>query len=157
MNFHHPQISRLPQQRQTNIKTMQEENKNLDQKNQTLKERILAVLDAKSLSYSQLLDYIDLDEKQLDEKLDQHTIDIRTLELISKELRIPLYSFFSNPNAVNEDPENQFYNVNIWAPHEIQLQNENKNLREDVERLKLDLARKELFIQGLENQLKKEG
>jgi transcriptional regulator with XRE-family HTH domain len=120
-----------------------------------LKERIIAVLNARNLTYQQLVDYIGITEKALDEALEQNTIEIRTLELISKELRIPLYSFFRNPNADNDAPEHPFYNVNIWAPEEIHLRTENETLRQEVERLRMEIAKKELFIQGLENQLKK--
>ncbi|CAN5392360.1 hypothetical protein BH09BAC5_BH09BAC5_24740 [soil metagenome] len=119
-----------------------------------LKERIIAVLNARNLTYGQLVDYIGVTEKALDEALEQNTIEIRTLELISKELRIPLYSFFRNPNAEQGTEEHPFYNVNIWAPEEIHLRTENETLRGEVERLRLEIAKKELFIQGLENQLK---
>jgi transcriptional regulator with XRE-family HTH domain len=119
-----------------------------------LKERIIAVLNARNLTYEQLVDYIGVTEKSLDEALEQNTIEIRTLELISKELRIPLYSFFRNPNADQGTSEHPFYNVNIWAPQEIQLRTENETLRNEVERLRMEIAKKELFIQGLENQLK---
>jgi transcriptional regulator with XRE-family HTH domain len=119
-----------------------------------LKERIIAVLKARNLTYEQLVDYIGVTEKDLDEALEQNTIEIRTLELISKELRIPLYSFFRNPNADDGATEHPFYNVNIWAPEEIQLRTENETLRNEVERLRMEIAKKELFIQGLENQLK---
>lgn len=119
-----------------------------------LKERIIAVLNARNLTYGQLVDYIGVSEKALDEALEQNTIEIRTLELISKELRIPLYSFFRNPDVEMGATEHPFYNVNIWAPHEIQLRTENETLRGEVERLRLEIAKKELFIQGLENQLK---
>jgi transcriptional regulator with XRE-family HTH domain len=119
-----------------------------------LKERIIAVLNARNLTYEQLVEYIGLTEKALDEALEQNTIEIRTLELISKELRIPLYSFFRNPDAEEHTESHPFYNVNIWAPEEIQLRTENETLRTEVERLRMEIAKKELFIQGLENQLK---
>ncbi|MBI3509851.1 MAG: hypothetical protein HY064_04245 [Bacteroidetes bacterium] len=119
-----------------------------------LKERIVAVLSAKNLTYKQLVDYIGVSEAALDRALAENTIEIRTLELISKELRIPLYSFFRDPNAVPGEIEQPFYNVNIWAPEEIQLRTENENLRLEVERLRMEIAKKELLIQGLEGQLK---
>lgn len=119
-----------------------------------LKERIIAVLNARNLTYEQLVEYIGVTEKSLDEALEKNTIEIRTLELISKELRIPLYSFFRNPDADTGTSEHPFYNVNIWAPEEIQLRTENESLRNEVERLRMEIAKKELFIQGLENQLK---
>lgn len=122
-----------------------------------LKERIIAVLDSRKLTYKQLTEYLGVTEQQLDHALEQNTIEIRTLEQISKELRIPLYSFFRNPDDINNEGEHPYYNVNIWAPEEMHMRVENDNLRAEVDRLRLEIARKELLIQGLEQQLKKQG
>jgi transcriptional regulator with XRE-family HTH domain len=120
-----------------------------------LKARIVAVLGAKNLTYKQLVDHLGLSEEELDQALAESTIEIRTLESISKELRIPLYSFFRDGDIDMLKEEQPFYNVNIWAPHEIQLRTENENLRMEIERLRMEVAKKELLIQGLEDQLKK--
>jgi transcriptional regulator with XRE-family HTH domain len=122
-----------------------------------LKERIIAVLAARNLTYKQLTDYLGVSEQQLDHALEQNTIEIRTLEQISKELRIPLYSFFRSPDETLDSEKQPFYNVNIWAPDEMQVRVENDNLRAEIERLRLEIARKELLIQALEQQLKKQG
>ncbi|HEU4716963.1 MAG TPA: hypothetical protein VFU15_03990 [Bacteroidia bacterium] len=123
-----------------------------------LKERIVAVLSARNLTYAQLVEYLGVSEAALDKALADNTIEIRTLEQISKELRIPLYSFFRDPDyQPGDENEQPFYNVNIWAPKEIHLLTENDNLRQEIERLRLEIAKKELLIQGLEQQLKKEG
>jgi transcriptional regulator with XRE-family HTH domain len=121
-----------------------------------LKERIIAVLAARNLTYKQLTDYLGVSEQQLDHALEQNTIEIRTLEQISKELRIPLYSFFRGPEESLDAETKPFYNVNIWAPDEMQVRVENDNLRAEIDRLRLEVARKELFIQALEEQLKKQ-
>ncbi|MFM2019397.1 MAG: hypothetical protein RL007_3053 [Bacteroidota bacterium] len=121
-----------------------------------LKERIIAVLNSRKLTYKQLTEYLGVTEEQLDHALEQNTIEIRTLEQISKELRIPLYSFFRHPEEMEEGNEHPYYNVNIWAPEEIHMRVENENLRAEIERLRLEVAKKELLIQGLEEQLKKE-
>lgn len=121
-----------------------------------LKERIVAVLAARNLTYKQLTEYLGVSEQQLDHALEQNTIEIRTLEQISKELRIPLYSFFRHPDEEVNTEGQPYYNVNIWAPDEIQVRVENDNLRTEIERLRLEIARKELLIQGLEEQLKKQ-
>jgi transcriptional regulator with XRE-family HTH domain len=120
-----------------------------------LKSRIVTVLSAKNLTYKQLVEHLGSTEEELDRALAESTIEIRTLELISKELRIPLYSFFRDPSLELGDSEQPFYNVNIWAPQEIQLRTENENLRQEIDRLRVEVARKELLIQGLEEQLKK--
>lgn len=119
-----------------------------------LKERIIAVLNAKNLTYSQLVEHLGMTEELLDHALTENTIEIRTLELISKELRIPLYSFFREHEIDFNSSEQPFYNVNIWAPEEIHLRTENENLRQEIERLRMEVAKKELLIQGLESQLK---
>jgi len=121
-----------------------------------LKERIIAVLNSRKLTYKQLTEYWGVTEDQLDHALEQNNIEIRTLEQISKELRIPLYSFFRHPEEMGDGNEHSYYNVNIWAPEEIHMRVENENLRAEIERLRLEVARKELLIQGLEEQLKKE-
>ena len=59
-----------------------------------LKDKILQVLKMKDISYVELGSYLNISETELDYALENNTIEIRTLELISKELRIPLYSFF---------------------------------------------------------------
>lgn len=120
-----------------------------------LKERIVAVLSAKNLTYEQLVQHLGLTEQELDSALADNSIEIRTLELISKELRIPLYSFFRDPRIETEEHDQPYYNVNIWAPEEINLRVENDTLRRELERLRLELAKRELLIQSLEEQLKK--
>lgn len=121
-----------------------------------LKERIISVLRAKNFSYQELVNYLGTSEEALDNALADNSIEIRTLEQISKELRIPLYSFFRGPlpEGSGED-EQAYYNVNIWAPSEIQLLAENDKLRKEIDRLKLELAKKELLIQSIEEQLKR--
>lgn len=134
---------------------MSEENK--EGREHSLKERIVAVLRSKNFSYGELVNYLGTTEEALDQALADSTIEIRTLEQISKELRIPLYSFFRDPSLAGEGEidEQAYYNVNIWAPAEIQLLAENDRLRKELEQLKLELAKKELLIQSIEEQLKK--
>lgn len=120
-----------------------------------LKQRIVAILETRAFTYKNLVDHLGLSEAELDRALELNTIEIRMLEQISKELRIPLYSFFRDPEIEKTHEEKAYYNVNIWAPEEIQLRTENENLRLEVDRLRLEIAKKELLIQGLEQQLKK--
>ncbi|HLG04411.1 MAG TPA: hypothetical protein VI731_12505, partial [Bacteroidia bacterium] len=48
-----------------------------------LKERIIAVLNARNLTYRQLVEHLATTEEQLDQALTENTIEIRTLESIS--------------------------------------------------------------------------
>ena len=68
-----------------------------------LKERIIAVLAARNLTYKQLTDYLGVSEQQLDHALEQNTIEIRTLEQISKDLRIPLYRAWNSSSRNRAD------------------------------------------------------
>ena len=63
-----------------------------------LKEQIVKVLQESNYSFSDLAAYLNTTEEKLDAALQSKSVDIRTLEIISKELRIPLYSFFPNNN-----------------------------------------------------------
>jgi transcriptional regulator with XRE-family HTH domain len=120
-----------------------------------LKEKILQVLEMKKFTYADLASYLNISEHDLDYALEHNTLEIRTLELISKELRIPLYSFFrENFNGFDFEKE-PYYNVNIWSKEEAKFTLELKALRQEVEQLRAELRQKDLLIDALEGQLTK--
>lgn len=120
-----------------------------------LKEKILQILEMKKFTYADLASYLNISEKDLDFALENNTLEIRTLELISKELRIPLYSFFrENFDGFNYDQE-PFYNVNIWSKEEAKFTLELKALKQEIENLKAELRQKDLLIDALESQVAK--
>ncbi len=120
-----------------------------------LKEKILQVLEMKKFTYVDLASYLNISEKDLDFALENNTLEIRTLELISKELRIPLYSFFrENFDGFNFDQE-PFYNVNIWSKEEAKFTLELKSLKQEIESLRAELRQKDLLIDALESQIEK--
>lgn len=120
-----------------------------------LKERILKVLAMKHFTYADLASYLNISEPELDYALENNTLEIRTLELISKELRIPLYSFFrENFEGLTFDKE-PYYNVNIWSNEEAKFTLELKALRQEIEQLRFEVRQKDLLIDALENQLVK--
>lgn len=119
-----------------------------------LKEKIVSILDEKKATYASLAKYLGIQEKDLDFALENSTLEIRTLELISKELRIPLYSFFRETSKKSGEPE-MYYNVNIWSKEETKFRSEIQQLKEEIEKLKADLHQKELLIDALESQVKK--
>jgi len=122
-----------------------------------LKDKIIELLKEKNVTYNQLAEHLSVTEKELDHALETRTLEVRTLELISKELRIPLYSFFRDPDALqkymysNLEP---YYNVNIWSDQEIRYKNEIHLLKDQIEDLKAELAKRENLIDALEGQLK---
>ncbi|MBN8697376.1 MAG: hypothetical protein J0L87_12665 [Bacteroidetes bacterium] len=120
-----------------------------------LKEKILQVLEMKKFTYADLASYLNISESDLDYALEHNTLEIRTLELISKELRIPLYSFFrENFDGYNFDKE-PYYNVNLWSKEEAKYTLELKALRQEIEQLRAELRQKDLLIDALEGQITK--
>lgn len=122
-----------------------------------LKDKIIELLKEKNVTYNQLAEHLNLTEKELDHALETRTLEVRTLELISKELRIPLYSFFRDPDALQKYMNSNlepYYNVNIWSDQEIRYKNEIHLLKDQIEDLKVELAKRENLIDALEGQLK---
>ena len=122
-----------------------------------LKDKIIKLLKEKNVTYNQLAEHLYLTEKELDHALETRTLEVRTLELISKELRIPLYSFFRDPDALQKYMNSNlepYYNVNIWSDQEIRYKTEIHLLKDQIEDLKAELAKRENLIDALEGQLK---
>jgi transcriptional regulator with XRE-family HTH domain len=122
-----------------------------------LKDKIIEVLKTKSLTYADLANYIGVSEDHLNHALENKTLEIRTLELISKELRIPLYSFFRNEELMKKYLSEQnkvFYDTNIWSDQELILRSELNKLSDKISQLEKELEQKNQLILNLENQLK---
>jgi hypothetical protein len=120
-----------------------------------LKSKILQVLEMKKFTYADMASYLNISETDLDYALEHNTLEIRTLELISKELRIPLYSFFRENFDGFDFEKEPYYNVNIWSKEESKYTLELKALRQEVEQLRIDLRNKDLLIDALEAQIAK--
>ena len=118
-----------------------------------LKEKILQVLEMKKFTYADLASYLSISESELDYALDNNTLEIRTLELISKELRIPLYSFFRENFEGFDFEKEPYYNVNIWSKEEAKFTFELKALRQEIEELRGEVRQKDLLIDALEAQI----
>jgi hypothetical protein len=120
-----------------------------------LKSKILQVLEMKKFTYADMASYLNISETDLDYALEHNTLEIRTLELISKELRIPLYSFFRENFDGFDFEKEPYYNVNIWSKEESKFTLELKALRQEIEQLRIDLRNKDLLIDALEAQVAK--
>ena len=118
-----------------------------------LKEKILRVLEAKNYNFADLAKYLNVSEKELDNSVSNNSIEIRTLELISKELRIPLYSFFRDHDYTVDTSKEQYYNVNIWN-NEEEMKKEMAAMKEQINTLKMLVAEKDMLIKALEQELK---
>lgn len=122
-----------------------------------LKAKIVELLGERDYSYKDLAVHLNLSETELDLALETRTLEVRTLELISKELRIPLYSFFRDHKMMAEymEDKKKYYDVNIWSDHEVKFKSEITKLSEDLVKLTHEIKRKDLLIDALEGQVKK--
>jgi transcriptional regulator with XRE-family HTH domain len=122
-----------------------------------LKNKIVTLLEQNNYTYQQLAEHLHITETELDHALETKTLEVRTLELISKELRIPLYSFFRDTETkpVNGGDELKYYDVNIWSNQEIKYKSEITKLKEELQKLSIEGKNKDLLIEALEEELKK--
>ena len=106
-----------------------------------LKEKIIDVLNSMNYSFDDLAGHLGMNAEQLNLAIDNKKVELRTLEFISKELRIPLYSFFREEDflPVNNLPEQPFYTNKINRNTIDQLQIDNVLLKQEVENLKQKL------------------
>lgn len=109
------------------------------------KEKINEVLKSMNYSFDELAGHLGMNAEQLNQAIDDKKVELRTLEFISKELRIPLYSFFRNEDyvPVNNSPEEPFYVNKINKNTLDQLQIENILLKKEIESLKEQLLKSE--------------
>ena len=125
-----------------------------------LKNKVLELLEEKKFSYSDLASYLGITEATLDHALDTETLEVRTLELISKALRIPLYSFFRDPVKMEKQlnaNETAYYDAKIWEDTNFQFRSENEKLRQELQDCKKEIEKRDQIIDALESQLKKGG
>ena len=121
-----------------------------------LKEKILQVLEKKNYTYAELATYLSISEAELDFAIENNTIEIRTLELISKELRIPLYSFFRENFEGFDFEKESYYNENIWSKEEASESIPDlRTLRQEIEALRADVIKKDKLINALESKIPK--
>ena len=121
-----------------------------------LKEKILQVLEKKNYTYADLATYLSISESELDFAIENNTIEIRTLELISKELRIPLYSFFRENFEGFDFEKESYYNENIWSKEEeSESIPDLRTLRQEIEALRADVLKKDQLINALESKITK--
>ncbi len=121
-----------------------------------LKEKLLQVLEKKNYTYVELATYLSMSEPELDFAIENNTIEIRTLELISKELRIPLYSFFRENFDGFDFEKESYYNENIWSKEEeSESIPDLRTLRQEIEALRADVLKKDQLINALESKISK--
>lgn len=106
----------------------------------TLRRKIEDILVKENYTFSQLADYLNLSEQQLEEGLANKTLELRYLEDISKNLKVPLYSFFRDNNIKVNYNEKPYFTNKLWNDNEDVSP---QKLMEEIELLKQAIAYKE--------------
>lgn len=106
----------------------------------SLKEKVQAILAKENYTFRQLADYLNLSEEQLEEGLENKTLELRYLEDISKNLKVPLYSFFRDHDHAMNYSEKPYYINKLWNNDE---EPSPQKLMEEIELLKQALAYKQ--------------
>jgi hypothetical protein len=104
----------------------------------SIKNIVEKVLKEHNADFKMLADAIGISEQLLLEALESEALQIRILELISKELRIPLYSFFHDPQYEIKyyTKEQKYYTTDISKYREEELMKEIESLRKEINELK---------------------
>jgi hypothetical protein len=105
-----------------------------------LREKIEEILVKENYTFSQLADYLNLSEEQLEDGLANKTLELRYLEDISKNLKVPLYSFFRDTNQKTNYTEKPYFVNKLWNDGE---EASPQKLMEEIELLKQAIAQKE--------------
>ena len=80
-----------------------------------IKSQLVEILKKENYTFTQLAEYLTMSEDNLTEELNNNTLELRSLELISKALRVPLYSFFRSPDSVINYNEQPYYINKLWT------------------------------------------
>jgi len=105
-----------------------------------LRSKIDDLLIKENYTFKQLADYLNLSEEQLEEGLANKTLELRYLEDISKNLKVPLYSFFRDYNIKINYNEKPFFTNKLWNDEE---ESSAQKLMEEIELLKQVISHKE--------------
>ncbi len=118
-------------------------------------ERIQEVLASRNARFKDLADHLGIDEQSLREAFEKNTIEIRTMEKISKELKIPLYRFFRDPvgNLLESIKENQPYAM-ISNEELMNLKIQLDIAQQEIRMLKQELEARESIIDELRTKIK---
>jgi transcriptional regulator with XRE-family HTH domain len=105
-----------------------------------LKEKVLEILDKEKYSFKDLAEYVGMTEDALATALETKRLELRTLELISKGLKIPLYSFFRSDQPYYNKDEKPYYINKLWDDDE---QKDHSDLSDEIALLKKMIEEKQ--------------
>jgi transcriptional regulator with XRE-family HTH domain len=106
----------------------------------SLSQKIKDLLISENYTFRQLADYLNLSEAELESGLEDKTLEIRYLEEISKNLKVPLYSIFRDSKEKKDMFEQPFFTNKLWKDEE---ENNPEKLVHEIKLLKQIIAYKE--------------
>lgn len=113
-----------------------------------IKSKIVEILQKEDYTFSQLAEYLQKSELSLSEELNNKTLELRSLEAISKALRVPLYSFFRSDGVKFDFSQKPYYINKLWTGDDSLK--DLKQLQEEIHLLKQIILLKEDQIKKLQ-------
>ena len=110
-----------------------------------IKSQLVEILAKEKYTFTQLADYLNMNEDELTQALNNKTLELRNLELISKALRVPLYSFFRGKESEINYNEKPYYINKLWDDDD----------KKDQSDLSQEIALLKKMIEEKQNQLNK--
>ena len=102
-----------------------------------LKSRVSVFLKGRKKTLKDLSDYLEISEDVLDNALADNSLEIRTLEKISKVLQIPLFSFFRDPLEPEPKMKIPFYTQRLPKTEKDHVKSDAEALEGEIELLKM--------------------
>jgi len=117
----------------------------------SLRKRIEAFLEAREKTLDDLADYLDISIDELERGISDSSVEVRTLENISKALRIPLYSFFPGHVEEAKKQEIPYYDRKLPNGDDLTNKTEIEILEEEITFLTRYLKNREKQLHNLRN------
>lgn len=117
----------------------------------SLIKRIEAFLESREQTLDDLAEYLEMDMDELVRGIQDSSVEVRTLESISKALRIPLYSFFPGFLEHAKKHEIPYYDRRLPDESTMKIKSEIEIIEEEIKYLMKYLKNREAQLQDLRN------
>jgi transcriptional regulator with XRE-family HTH domain len=111
-----------------------------------IQSQLIDILKKENYTFSELAEHLGTTEEALTRDLNNKTLELRNLELISKALRVPLYSFFRTEESKIDYSEKPYYINKLWTGDDsvktVSQLNDEINMMKQIIALKEEQLRK---------------
>jgi transcriptional regulator with XRE-family HTH domain len=104
-----------------------------------LKDNLVKILKQQNHTYEELAKYLGTSIEELDESIINHSMDVRTLEMIAKELKLPLYRLFRDPLGDLTQATEYYKELGFTLEDVIRLKTQLDIALQEIESLKKEL------------------